>query len=225
GRGGVGGQGWRRGGGVGARFRLGDLRITQETILWDGLARVEFRAHVDGSIGQDRLLRVRFPARVPGGLPVFQCATAVVGRPFGGADMDVGRDALTLDNPACEWSGVSAAARVSAGGHAWAIGVAEVIIPGDGGRGGGGGRGDDGGRGGGGPSPLITRNGPSGAGVIPVCPASSRDITDSGSGPGAGTSETPASGADVAGWRESVRELVAALAGAGVTATCSRADG
>src|SRR5262249_61724981 len=60
---------------------------------------------------------------------------------------------------------------------------------------------------------------------IPVCPASSRDITDSGSGPGAGTSETPASGADVAGWRESVRELVAALAGAGGTATCSRADG
>src|SRR5262249_34095677 len=210
---------------------LGDLRITQETILWDGLDRVEFRAHVDGSIGQDRLLRVRFPARVPGALPVFQCATAVVGRPFGVAGMDVGRDAFTLDTLACVWFGLSAAARVSAGGVAWGVGVAEVIIPGDGGRGGGGGggdgggRGDDGGRGGGGPSPLIKRNGPSGAGVIPVCPASSRDITDSGSGPGAGTSETPASGADVAGWRESVRELVAALAGAGVTATCSRADG
>jgi alpha-mannosidase len=198
-----------------ARFSLGDLLITQETILWDGQERVEFRTHADGSIGQDRLLRVRFPALVPGGLPVFQCATAVVGRPFGVADMDVGQDAFTMDNPACEWFGLGGAARVSAGGHAWAIGVAEVIIPGDRGPGG---SGD-------GPSPLITRNGSPGAGVIPVCPATSRDITDSGSGPGAGTSENPAPGADVAGWRDSVRELVAALAGAGVTATCSRADG
>src|SRR5262249_61032463 len=92
------------------------LRITQETILWDGLDRVEFRTHVDGSIGQDRLLRVRFPAQVPGGLPVFQCATAVVGRPFGVADMDVGQDAFTLDNPACERFGLGGTAR---GAAAW----------------------------------------------------------------------------------------------------------
>ena len=98
-----------------AQFPLGDLRITQETILWDGLDRVEFRTHVDGSIGQDRLLRVRFPAQVPGGLPVFQCATAVVGRPFGVADSDVAEDAYTLDNPACEWFGLSSAVRVSGG--------------------------------------------------------------------------------------------------------------
>jgi alpha-mannosidase len=161
-----------------ARFPLGDLRITQETILWDGLDRVEFRTHVDGSIGQDRMLRVRFPAQAPGGLPVFQCATAVVGRPFGVADMDVGQDAFTLDNPACEWFGLGGAARVSAGGHTWAIGVAEVIVPG----------GDEAG-GNDGPSPR--------------------------SRPGAG----------IAGWRAGVRDLVGALAGAGVTATCSRADG
>src|SRR5690348_5304772 len=122
-----------------ATFPLGDLRITQETILWDGLDRVEFRTHVDGSIGQDRLLRVRFPAQVPGGLPVFQCATAVVGRPFGVADMDVGQDAFTLDNPACEWFGLGGAARVSAGGH----------TPGGGGGGGGGPGGGAGGGGGG----------------------------------------------------------------------------
>src|SRR6516164_487127 len=112
-----------------ARFPLGDLRVTQETILWDGLDRVEFRTHVDGSIGQDRLLRVRFPARVPGGLPVFQCATAVVGRPFGVADMDVVQDAFTLDNPAGEWFGLSGAARVSAGGPARALGVGEGLRP------------------------------------------------------------------------------------------------
>ena len=112
-----------------AEFGLGELRITQETLLWDGIDRVEFRTQVDGSIGQDQLLRVRFPARVPGGLPVFQCATAVVGRPFGVADMDVAEHWFTLDNPACEWFGVGSTARVRAGGHAWAVGVAEVILP------------------------------------------------------------------------------------------------
>ena len=66
-----------------AELALGDLRIVAETLLWDGTGRVDFRTHVDGSIGQDRLLRVRFPADVPGGLPVYATATAVVGRPFG----------------------------------------------------------------------------------------------------------------------------------------------
>ena len=63
-----------------AELALGDLRIVAETLLWDGTGRVDFRTHVDGSIGQDRLLRVRFPADVPGGLPVYATATAVVGR-------------------------------------------------------------------------------------------------------------------------------------------------
>ncbi len=58
-----------------AEFSVADLRITQETVLWDGASRIEFRTHVDGSIGQDRLLRVRFPADVPGGLPVYQTAS------------------------------------------------------------------------------------------------------------------------------------------------------
>jgi alpha-mannosidase len=152
-----------------AEFGLGDLRITQETLLWDGIGRVEFRTHVDGSIGQDRLLRVRFPAQLPGGLPVYQCATAVVGRPFGVAEMDVAEHWFTLDNPACEWFGVGSTARVRAGGEVWAIGVAEVIVPGDG-------------------------AGPAGDGA-------DRD------------------------WPAAVRALIAALASAGVTATCTRADG
>jgi hypothetical protein len=72
-----------------AEFSLGDMRISQETLLWDGADRIVFRTHVDGSIGVDRLLRVRFPALVPGGLPVYQGATAVIGRPFGAAGADV----------------------------------------------------------------------------------------------------------------------------------------
>jgi len=150
-----------------AEFTLGDLRVTQETLLWDGAQAVEFRSHVDGSIGHDRLLRVRFPADVPGGLPVYQAATAVVGRPFGSIGADVAEHAFTLDNPAHEWFGTGATARVSwtaLSGQAEqrAIGVAEIILPGP-------------------------------------------DLLNASTGP--------------------VTDLVAALAGQGVTATCSWPDG
>ncbi|HEV2375902.1 MAG TPA: glycoside hydrolase family 38 C-terminal domain-containing protein [Streptosporangiaceae bacterium] len=113
-------------------FRLSGLRVTQETVLWDGLDRVEFNTHLDGSIGQDRLLRVRFPVDVPGGLPVYQCAATVVGRPFGSTDADVAEHPFTLDNPAYEWFGLGSTARVRAGGRTWATGVAEIILPGKG---------------------------------------------------------------------------------------------
>jgi alpha-mannosidase len=158
-----------------ARLRLGDLTVTQETLLWAGADRVEFRTHVDGSIGQDHLLRVAFPANVPGGLPVYQTAVSVVGRPLGPADTDVAANSFTLDNPAHEWFGIGSTARVALGGRArgsaagpqlQAIGVAEVVsppVPRDDGR------------------PRLTR--------------------------------------------EAVRDLVAALAGQGVTATCSLPGG
>ncbi len=118
-----------------ATWTMDDLRVTQETLLWDGAQQVEFRTHVDGSIGHDRLLRVRFPLNVPGGLPVYETAAAVVGRPFGPVDTDVGKHWFTLDNPAYTWFGLGSAARVivrdSLGSaSAAAIGVAEVITPG-----------------------------------------------------------------------------------------------
>jgi alpha-mannosidase len=117
-----------------AELPVGDLRVIQETTLWDGAGLVEFRTHVDGSIGQDRLLRVRFPARVPGGLPVYQTALSVIGRPFGSADTDVAEHEFTLDNPAHEWFGLGSTARVALAGPAGslalrAIGVAEIIPP------------------------------------------------------------------------------------------------
>ncbi|HEY1704767.1 MAG TPA: glycoside hydrolase family 38 C-terminal domain-containing protein [Trebonia sp.] len=99
-----------------ARFTLGDLAVTQETIVWDGADRVEFRTHVSGSIGQDRLLRIRFPAEVPGGLPVYQTATAVIGRPFGAPEADTAADWWTLDNPANQWFGLGSVAAVTLGG-------------------------------------------------------------------------------------------------------------
>ena len=145
-------------------FVLGGLTVTQETLLWDGEQRVEFRTHVDGDAGQDRLLRVRFPADVPGGLPVYQTATAVIGRPFGHPDVDAAEHWFTLDNPAHDWFGVGSTARVAL-------------------------------------------TGPDGTRLTPI-----------------GVAEVISSAAAAAG-RDAIRGLIAALAAAGVTATCSRSDG
>jgi alpha-mannosidase len=122
------------GGRIVAELELGGLVITQETLLWDGADRVEFRTHVDGSIGQDRLLRVVFPVEVPGGLPVYQTAVAVVGRPPGPIDTDVAQLWYTLDCPANEWLAVGATAAVAitspeGSRQLQAIGVAEVVAP------------------------------------------------------------------------------------------------
>jgi len=151
-----------------ASFTLDGLEVIQETVLWEDAERVEFRTHVDGYSAKDRLLRVRFPADVRGGLPVYQTATAVVGRSFGAVDVDSADDWYTLDNPAHQWFGIGSTARVrtgGSGGPVQAIGVAEVVCP---------------------------------------------DRPDGGPG------------ADL---REVIRDLMVALAAAGVTATCSQADG
>ncbi|HXJ25078.1 MAG TPA: NEW3 domain-containing protein, partial [Streptosporangiaceae bacterium] len=119
------------------------------------------RTHVDSYSGRDRLLRVGFPADVPGGLPVYQTATAVIGRSFGVVDVDSADHWYTLDNPAYQWFGLGSVARVTdRGGLAQAIGVAEVVCP----------------------------EAPNGLG-------------------------------------DPLRDLLVALAAAGVTATCSQADG
>ena len=115
-----------------ASFTLDGLDVTQETVLWDHAGRVEFRTHMDWFTGRDRLLRVRFPADVPGGLPVYQTATAVIGRSFGVVDVDSADHWYTLDNPAYQWFGLGSVARVrDSGGLAQAIGVAEVVCPSD----------------------------------------------------------------------------------------------
>ncbi|HEY1619137.1 MAG TPA: glycoside hydrolase family 38 C-terminal domain-containing protein, partial [Streptosporangiaceae bacterium] len=121
-------------------LELGGLRVTQETLLWDGADRVEFRTHVDGSIGQDKLLRVAFPVHAPGGLPVYQTAISVIGRPPGPLNTDVARHEFTLDSPASEWFGVGSVARIALAGadgerETQAIGVAEVVTGDPGGAG------------------------------------------------------------------------------------------
>ncbi|GAA4685678.1 glycoside hydrolase [Phytohabitans rumicis] len=111
---------------------LGDLRARQEVTLWDGVDRVDFRTHVDGSIGQDHLLRVRFDLDAPGALPVSEVGFAAIGRSFGFPNSDAAEHLWTLDNPAHTWAGLSATARIrvrlpDGSRQEHAIGVAEVI--------------------------------------------------------------------------------------------------
>jgi alpha-mannosidase len=146
--------------------RIGELRFTTEVTAWHGLDRLEFRTRLDGSIGQDRLVRVCFPFAVAGARPVYEVGNAVIGRTFGHSRVDVREHPFVLDSPAYTWVGLSSVVRVAlhdrgVPGGRCAIGVAEVVAP------------------------------------------------------RAGTGEEGGA----------VRDLVAALAGQGVTATTSRPDG
>lgn len=108
--------------------QLGELRIRQQVTLWHGVPRVDVRSFVDGSIGQDRLLRSRFAFDLPGALPVAEVGFAAVGRSFGFPDVDAATHLWTLDSPAHTWAGLSAPVRLRLpDGVVHAIGVAEVI--------------------------------------------------------------------------------------------------
>ncbi|MFF2081467.1 NEW3 domain-containing protein [Kitasatospora sp. NPDC058162] len=111
------------------------LRYEQTVTLWHGLDRVDCRTRVVDYSGADRLLRLRFPVDVPGGLPVSEVAGAVVGRGFAMPDVDSAEAPWTLDNLANTWFGLGSTARVEltdpagAAVGARALGVAEVVVP------------------------------------------------------------------------------------------------
>ncbi|MBV2155633.1 NEW3 domain-containing protein [Kitasatospora sp. SUK 42] len=111
------------------------VRYQQTVTLWRGLDRVDCRTKVVDYSGADRLLRLRFPVDVPGGLPVSEVAGAVVGRGFAMPDVDSAEAPWTLDNPANTWFGLGATARVELTDPAGtvvgsrALGVAEVVVP------------------------------------------------------------------------------------------------
>ncbi|MER7582204.1 NEW3 domain-containing protein [Kitasatospora sp. NPDC097691] len=111
------------------------VRYEQTVTLWRGLHRVDCRTRVVDHSGVDRLLRLRFPVDVPGGLPVSEVAGAVVGRGFAMPDVDAAQAPWTLDNPANTWFGLGATARVDLTDPAGtavgsrALGVAEVVVP------------------------------------------------------------------------------------------------
>ena len=117
------------------RGRIGEtLRYTQTLTLWRGVDRVDCATTIDDFIGEDRLLRLRWPCPVPGAMPVSEVGDAVVGRGFallhnGSGSVDTAEHPWTLDNPAYGWFGLSSAARVRVGDGVRAVSVAEVVAP------------------------------------------------------------------------------------------------
>ncbi|WP_217176610.1 NEW3 domain-containing protein [Streptomyces sp. AC495_CC817] len=116
------------------RADLGLFRYTQRLTLWTGVDRLDVTTTVDGYDGADRLIRVRWPSDVRGGLPVHEVADAVVGRGFGFVEVDSEQFPWTLDNPANTWFGLGSTARVAVHddtgallGHR-SIGVAELVF-------------------------------------------------------------------------------------------------
>ncbi|MFC9508136.1 NEW3 domain-containing protein [Streptomyces sp. NPDC057002] len=112
---------------------LGLFRYTQRLTLWQGVDRLDVTTTLDGYDGADRLIRVRWPSDVRGGLPVHEVADAVIGRGFGFVEVDSERFPWTLDNPANTWFGLGSTARVAVHdesgtllGHR-SIGVAELV--------------------------------------------------------------------------------------------------
>jgi alpha-mannosidase len=133
---------WVEGSPIGQRVvverQFQDCRLEQEIILWEGVARVDLTTRLHDYRGQDRLFRIRFPVAVDGGAPISEVGNAVVGRGFGTPNVDVGDVPFTLDNPAYDWFGLGATARVALrdadGGEPYAstaIGIAELIVPHD----------------------------------------------------------------------------------------------
>jgi alpha-mannosidase len=110
--------------------QVGEIAYEQTVTLSTGSDRIDFTTRVLDHTGADRLLRVRFPARVEGALPVSDVSGAVVGRGFALPDVDTAEHPWTLDNPANTWFGLSATAKVDLGeAGARALGVAEVVVP------------------------------------------------------------------------------------------------
>ncbi|MBG0566512.1 glycoside hydrolase family 38 N-terminal domain-containing protein [Actinoplanes aureus] len=113
------------------------VTYTQRLTLWDGSPRLDCSTTLDGFTGADRLARLRWPAAIPGGLPVSEVGAAVVGRGFAHVETDTDSAPWTLDNPAQNWFALSHTARVDVSDpsgarlHSRAVSIAEVITSGD----------------------------------------------------------------------------------------------
>jgi alpha-mannosidase len=115
--------------------------ISYESVVtaYAGLDRIEFTTRVLDHAQSDRLVRVKFPADLPGALPLSEVAGAVVGRGFGLIDVDSEQAPWTLDNPANTWFGLGSTARIDlvsadkADGNSIVgtrpLAVAEIVVP------------------------------------------------------------------------------------------------
>ncbi len=115
----------------------GLLRYTQTLTLWAGVDRLDCATTIHDFVGEDQLLRLRWPMQIPGAMPISEVGDAVIGRGFalihqpGSAQsVDTAAHPWTLENPAYGWFGLSSAARITFGdSDVHPISVAEVITP------------------------------------------------------------------------------------------------
>nr|BFE55545.1 NEW3 domain-containing protein [Dactylosporangium thailandense] len=118
-----------------ATAEVDGCRYTQQTTLWYGLDRIDFATGIDGFAATDRLLRVRIPCDVPGGMPVSETAAAVIGRGYALLDADAAEHPRTLDNTAHQWFGLAAALTVhlhdpqERAERSRAVSIAEIVVP------------------------------------------------------------------------------------------------
>jgi hypothetical protein len=111
------------------------IEYEQVTTLVDGLDRVDLTTRFLDHAVSDRLVRVRFPVDQPGGLPVSEVASGVVGRGFGLIEADTAEAPWTLDNPANTWFGIGTTLGVAVLDDSGqqvgtrAVSVAEVVVP------------------------------------------------------------------------------------------------
>ncbi|WP_432842636.1 NEW3 domain-containing protein [Dactylosporangium sp. CA-092794] len=118
-----------------ATAEVDGVRYTQHTTLWHGIDRIDFATGIDGFAATDRLLRVRVPCHIPGGMPVSETAAAVIGRGFALLDADAARHPRTLDNTAHRWFGLGAALTVNlhdprdGSRRSRAVSIAEIVVP------------------------------------------------------------------------------------------------
>ncbi|GAA1240654.1 NEW3 domain-containing protein [Kitasatospora nipponensis] len=124
--------------GLGSRIvvtgTVAEVRYEQTLTLHHGGDRLDLRTRVLDFTGADRLLRVRFPVDVEGGLPLCEVAAAVIGRGFALPDVDSAQQPWTLDNPANTWFGLGSTVRIEIGAPsgerlgARAVAIAEVVV-------------------------------------------------------------------------------------------------
>ena len=110
------------------------MTYTQVVTLLAGSDRVDLTTYLRGFSGADRLVRLRFPVAVEGGLPLAEVGNAVVARNFGFPDIDSAVTPWTLDTPVQNWAGLGSTLSLglTENGNSYgsrSLGVAEVVTP------------------------------------------------------------------------------------------------
>ena len=113
-----------------ATYPLFTKRVSYE--LKPGSRSLDVRTEIKGWRGANQLVRAEFPFDIPGGRPVFETASAIIGRPFA-RNLDTANDPWTLDQTFWQWVGLGSVLDIEVQEglnpiHRRSVGVAEIVI-------------------------------------------------------------------------------------------------